>query len=110
MKKQVDYLGLSVIKAFYSLNNGVHLTHKKRNWRENFAQFLKNGELSERHEKGLARVVKEDLIPRMADDELVAHMLMVILDNKLPIFEDAENLSELETNPLLRNGSRFTSR
>lgn len=90
-------------ETFYSLNNGVPLNAQEKRNSVLCPISEKVRELSERHEKGLARVVKEDLIPRMADDELVAHMLMVILDNK-PKSKNSWNLSELETNMFYEMG------
>lgn len=84
-------------ETFYSLNNGVPLNAQEKRNSVICPISEKVRELSKRHAKGLARVVKEDLIPRMADDELIAHMLMVILDNK-PKSKNSWTLSELETN------------
>jgi hypothetical protein len=90
-------------ETFYSLNNGVPLNAQEKRNSVICPISEKVRELSERHEKGLARVVKENLIPRMADDELVAHMSMVLIENK-PAKNTSWGLSEAETDMFYNMG------
>lgn len=83
-------------ETFYSLNNGVPLNAQEKRNSIICPISERVRKLSERHEKGLARVIRKDLIPRMADDELVAHMSMVLLNNK-PTKNTSWTLSESDT-------------
>jgi hypothetical protein len=90
-------------ETFYSLNNGVPLNAQEKRNSVICPISEKVRQLSARHAKGLARVVKEGLIPRMADDELVAHMSMVLLENKPPK-NTSWGLSESETDMFYNMG------
>ena len=92
-------------ETFYSLNNGVPLNAQEKRNSIICPISGKVRDLSFKHNKGLSRVIKESLIPRMADDELVAHMSMVILDNKpLQTKNGSWGLSESETNMFYEMG------
>jgi len=90
-------------ETFYSLNNGVPLNAQEKRNSIICPISEKVRQLSSRHAKGLARVVKGDLIPRMADDELVAHMSMVLLENK-PAKNTSWGLSESDTDMFYNMG------
>lgn len=90
-------------ETFYSLNNGVPLNAQEKRNSIICPISEKVRQLSSRHAKGLARVVKRELLPRMGDDELVAHMSMVLLENK-PAKNTSWSLSETETDMFYNMG------
>ncbi len=90
-------------ETFYSLNSGVPLNAQEKRNSIICPISEKVRQLSSKHAKGLARVVKGDLVPRMADDELVAHMSMVLIENK-PAKNTSWDLSESETNMFYEMG------
>ena len=68
--------------VFRTLNSGKPLNSQelRNSFRTPIASFVRK--LSIKHKCALERVVRENDIKRMGDDELVAKMLMVLLSNK----------------------------
>lgn len=91
-------------ETFYSLNNGVPLNAQEKRNSIISPISQKVRQLSMKHSKGIVRVVKSDFIPRMADDELVAHMSMVIMNNK-PAKNNFWTLSESDTDLFYNMGA-----